>query len=176
MVGNSAKIEYGPCQVTFNAVDLGYFKGGVVLKYDATFLQIEVDQLSMIVDEKLQKEICVATVPMVELELSRLTSVAPTGTYVLDGTKKKITFGGKQVSSSDFHQLIVTPLTDGALTLDSDSNEKATVHLCMAHIQLSKKYDREGIKVVPVEFHAIADTTKDAANMLFTLGDTSASV
>jgi hypothetical protein len=130
----------------------------------------------MVIDEKVQTERFVATVPMLETTIGKLKEVTPTGTYVLDagGVKKKISFGGKQVSSSDFKELIITPVSDGSGTLTTDDNEKVTAWKCIAKIQFSKAYNRDGARIVPVEFHAIKDSTKTAGLQLFCIGDTTA--
>lgn len=176
MTGTASKIEFGPCQVTYNAVDLGYFKGGVVFKYDVGWFDIESDQSSMIVDSKVMSERAVLTVPMQETDLATLQTVMATGTYTLDGggVKKKIEVGGKQPASSTFYQVIVTPLSDGSGTLSTDANEKITIYKAVPKIQLSKAYTRSGERIVPVEFHAIKDSTKDAGKQLYLLGDSTA--
>lgn len=176
MTGTATNIEFGPCQVTFNAVDLGYFKGGVVFKYDVGWLDIESEQSSMLIDSKVTTERAVLTVPMMETDLTTLSKVMATGTYVLDGggSKKKIDVGGTQPSSSVFYQVIVTPLSDGSGTLDTDANHKVTIYKAVPKIQYSKSYDRSGERVIPVEFHALKDATKDAGKQLFLLGDSTA--
>ncbi len=176
MTGTAGNIEYGPCQVTYNAVDLGYFDGGVTAVYNVEWLDIEVDQIASPIDAKVKKETMVVTVPMVETDLTTLNNVLKTGTYTLDGggVKKKIEVGGKQVSSSDWKQLIIVPISDGSGTLTSNDNEKVTIYKAVPKIQYSKKYDRDGKRIIPVEFHAIADTTKAAGKQLFLLGDSTA--
>lgn len=176
MTGTASNIEFGPCQVTYNAVDLGYFKGGVVFKYEVGWLDIEADQSSMIIDSKVISERAVLTVPMLETDLTTLNNILITGTYTLDGagSKKKIEVGGKQPASSAFYQVVVTPISDGSGTLDTDANKKITIYKAVPKPQLGKKYDRAGEKVVPVEFHAVKDTTKDAGKQLFLLGDSTA--
>ena len=176
MTGTAGNIEFGPCQVTFNAVDLGYFKGGVTFRYDVAWKDIEVDQSSMPVDVRVQSEKAVATVPMAETDLATLRYMMPTGTYTLDGSgvKKKIEVGGGQISVSNAYQLIITPLTDGSGTLTSSNNEKITIYKAFPKIQFNKAYNRDNERVVPVEFHALKDTTKDAGKQLFLLGDSTA--
>jgi hypothetical protein len=176
MTGTPGNIEFGPCQVTYNAVDLGYFKGGVNFVYTVEWFDIEVDQSSMLIDSKVKSERAMATVPMIETSLAVIKNVMATGTYTLDGSgvKKKIEVGGLQVASSSFYQLIITPLSDGSGTLSTDSNEKITIYKCVPKIQFSKAYNRDGERVIPVEFHAIKDSTKTAGKQLFLLGDSTA--
>ena len=173
---DATKIEYGPCQVTYNAVDLGFFKGGVTFSYEVGYYDLEVDQSSMLVGSRVQSERCVATVPMVETDLTTLNNVLQTGTYTLDsgGSKKKIEVGGKQISASEELELIITPLSDGSGTLTADNNEKITIYKALAKIQFEKAYNRDGERVVPVEFHGYQDSTKAAGKQLFLLGDSTA--
>ncbi|MCE5270817.1 hypothetical protein LLH00_05985 [bacterium] len=166
--------EYGPCQVTFKGVDLGFTKGGVKVDYATNWKDIEVDQSPLLVDNKVQSERIVVTVPMAEAALSKLADLFPTGTKTVDGQKIKVEFGGKQVSFDAAGELVLTPCADGAGTLSDDANEKITVYKAFPRPQFSKTYSLDDIKVVPVEFHGMMDTTKAAGKQLFVLGDVSA--
>lgn len=173
MTGDVANIEFGPCQVTFKGEDLGYFSGGVEFAASAEFLDIEVDQSTMPQEGRLIKETAVATVPMAETALSKLKLVMVNGTHTLDvgGSKEKIGVGGKQISDSDYGELIITPIADGSGTLSDDDNEKVTIHRALPRVQFKKAYNRDGIRVVPVEFHAYEDHAQAAGERLFLLGD-----
>lgn len=178
MSGDVGNMEFGPCQITFNSVDLGYTQGGVTVEYTQTFLDVTVDQSTMIADKRLQEERVMATVPMAETAIDSLISashsVFPAGTRTADSTKRKIEVGGASVSVSDAKQLIITPLSDGAGTLSTDDNEKVTIHKAFPQIQWSKQYDLGEVRVITVEFHGLLDSTKSAGNQLFTIGDTTA--
>jgi hypothetical protein len=176
MSGDSGNIEFGPCQVTFNSVDLGFFMGGVTFAYNVEYLDLEADQSSMPLEPRITKETAVVTVPMTETDLATLSNVMPTGTYVLDAgaVKKKLSVGGGQVGSADLAELVLTPISDGCGTLTTDNNELLTVHKAFAKIQFEKAYDRENQRVVPVEFHAYRDSTKSCGEQLFLLGDSTA--
>jgi len=177
MTGDSANFDFGPCQVTFNAVDLGYVKGGVKVDYAVNYVDLTVDQSPLLVGNRVQSERIVVSVPMAETDLDTLAEVMKTGTKITDGgdpTKKQITFGGKQVSESDAKQLILTPLSDGGLTLETDANKKLTIFKAFPRVQYSKAYSLDDIKVVPVEFHGLMDSTKAAGAQLFAIGDVTA--
>jgi len=178
ITGTPSNIEFGPCQVTFNAVDLGFFKGGVVFNYSVTFYDIRVDQSTMPVETRVSQESAMATVPMAETDLATLSTVMVTGTYVLDsgGAKKKISFGGKQISVADNGaELIITPISDGSGTLTTDDNEIITIYSAIAKMpSFEKTYNLDGERVVPVEFHAFRDSTKDAGEQFFLMGDSTA--
>ncbi len=171
---NSADVEFGPCQVTFGGTDLGSFKGGVKFHYGYGVAKSKPDQLSAPNNAWVTSEEVIVTVPILETNITKLQYIMPTGTYTLDGAKEKITVGGNQITSDNFQQLVITPITDGSGTLSTDENDKITVHkaLCMGPIE--KTYNLEGERVITVEFHGFADTTKDAGNQLFTFGDTTA--
>lgn len=174
--GDITKVEFGPCRVTFGGSDLGYFRGGVTFSYEVTWLDIKVDQHSAIIDTKVQQEAASVIVPIVQTAIDSLYAVFPTGTRVADSTKRKMEFGGKQVTKAgNAAQLILTPCTDGSGTIDTDSNNLITIHKAMARANYSKAYTIDDIRVIEVEFVALADDTKDAGNELFVLGDSTAS-
>jgi len=172
--GDRLNFEYGPCQVTFKGVDLGFFKGGVKVDHTVNWKDIEVDQSTLLVDNKVQSERIVISVPMAETKLSKLADLLVTGSKTVDGQKVKVEFGGKQVSVADAGELVLTPCADGAGTLSEDANEKITVHKAFPRPQFSKSYSLDDIRVVPVEFHGLMDDTKEAGKQLFVLGDVSA--
>lgn len=174
MQGDRLNFEYGPCQVTFKGVDLGFTKGGVKVDYSVGWKDIEVDQSALLVDNKVQNERITVTVPMAETALAKLADLLPTGTKTVNGQKIKVEFGGKQVSIADAGELVLTPCADGAGTLSDDANEKITVHKAFPRPQYSKSYSLDDIRVVPVEFHGMMDDTKAAGKQLFVLGDVSA--
>ncbi len=178
MTGTVGNMEFGPCQVTFNGVDLGYTKGGVTVEYTQNFMDIPVDQSTMIADVRLTEERVVATVPMAETDIDSLISTShsnmPSGTRTAESAKRKIEIGGKQVSASDAKELIIVELADGAGTLSTDANKKVTIHKAFPKIQWSKKYDLGDVRVVTVEFHGIMDTSNSAGNQLMTIGDATA--
>ena len=173
----ATNINYGAAGVTFNSVELGYFKDAVTFRYDITYFEQTSSQSSMIIDKKIISERAIATVAMLETELDKLTSVMNTGTYVLDSgaTKKKIQFGGHQIAVGDALTLVITPLADAAGTETSDSNEKITIYKAFPEVKINYSFSLEdGSWVVPVEFHAIKDSTKTTGNQLFLLGDSTA--
>ena len=174
VTGTPTYIMYGPCQITFDGTDLGYFKGGSTFRYDVTYIDVKPDQLSSKLKSFVTGEACVLTVPMLETDLAKLTLVMPTGSYTLDGTKKKIQVGGDQLASTDYKEVVLTETTDGSGTISTDSNTKVTIHSALAQIKLEKAYNMENERIVPVEFHGYADTTNSAGNQLFELGDATA--
>ena len=175
MVGTPTNIEIGPCQVTFNAIELGFFSGGVTWEYTIGWVDITADQSTMLLDRRIQSERLVVTVPMLETTLDMLVSgshsVVPTATRQTSSTKRLLQIGGHQVAASDAKALIITPLTDGAQTLSTDDNLDIRVHKAFPAPQLKKSYTMGEVRIIPVEFHAIADITKDSGDMLFELGD-----
>ncbi len=170
-------IEYGPCNVTYNAIDLGWFQGGVTAVYTVEWLDIEVDLYSAPVDSRVMKESIIVTVPLAETDLTTLQQLMPMGTYVLDGggVKKKIGIGGAQVAKTDFKELKVIPTEDNSGTeVSANENEMITVFVARPNIQFNKAYNRDGNRVVPVEFMGLVDTTKTAGLNLCLFGDSTA--
>lgn len=167
-------IDFGPCEVSFKGASLGASKGGVTARYEPTFYDIKPDQLMTPLDVRLTGEAFVVTVPMLETSIAKLATVMPSGTKTEQGTKIKLEFGGGQVSAADAGELVLTPLADGSLTLSEDANKKITVWKAFPRPQFNMSYNLEGERVVPVEFHAMADVSKPAGKMLYALGDTTA--
>ena len=176
MARDVENIEFGPCNVSYNAVDIGFFTGGVTSVYTVEWYDVVVDQFSAPIDAKVMKEGILITVPMAETDLATLQQVMLTGTYTLDaaGTKKSLYAGGKQVSNSDFSQLIVTPTQDNSGTDSTSNNDKTTVFKAVPKIQWSKGYNRDTHRIVPVEFMGLADTSLDAGKNLVLFGDSTA--
>ena len=168
----STDVEFGACQVTFGAVDLGSFKGGVTFNYSYNVVKSKPDSLSAPNNAWMTNEDVVVTVPILETDVLSLQYVMPLGHYYINGTDKKMEVGGDQIVSGDFKELIIIPITDGSATLSTDENARITVHkaLCMGPIE--KGYNMENERIVTVEFHGFADTTESAGEQLFTLGDT----
>ncbi len=169
----STNTEFGSCQVTFGGTDLGAFQGGVNTLYEITYKEVMADQLSSPLKSFILTETFVMTVNMLEVTLAVLQTVMPSGTYLSTGGAA-IWVGGGQLVAGDYQQTILTPISDGSATITSDDNKKVTIHKALAKIQYAKAYDRENERIVPVEFHAYADTTKAAGRQLFLLGDSTA--
>ena len=72
IVGTASYINFGPCQVTYNASDLGYFDGGVSFRYEIDYYEIEVDQLATPIEPRIVAERAVATVQWQRLTSDRL--------------------------------------------------------------------------------------------------------
>lgn len=173
MTFTSSYVEFGPCQVTFNAYDLGSFKGGVTFRYSYTIVKSKPTQLATANQGWITGEEAIVTVPMIETNITMLQYVMPSGTYSTSGSKHKIVVGGGQLTTSDQHQLIITPTTDGSGTLDSDANNKITVHKAMCMGPIEKQYNMESERTTSLQFDGFADTTRTANDQLFAMGDIS---
>jgi len=169
----SSYVEFGPCQVTFDAVDLGAFKGGVTFAYSYDVVKSKPDQLSAPNQGWVTNESVVVTTPMIETNIAQLQYVMPLGSYSTSDSKKKITVGGDQFTTADLKQLVITPTTDGFGTLDTDNNNKITIYKAMCMGPVEKQYNMESERVTSLEFHAFADTSRTTGDMLFAIGDTS---
>lgn len=169
----SGSVEFGPCQVTFGATELGSFKGGVTTNYTYTLVKSKPDSLSAPNNAWVTEESFVVTVPVLETIISQMQYWIPTGSYSTSSTKKKMEVGGDQIASGDFKQLILTPITDNSGTLDTDANNKCTVHKALQEGNIEKGYNSDGERVCTLEFHAYSDTSESAGEQLFTWGDVS---
>jgi hypothetical protein len=52
----ATNINYGAAGVTFNSVELGYFKDAVTFVYDITYFELTSSQSSMLIDKKVVSE------------------------------------------------------------------------------------------------------------------------
>jgi len=176
MTFTDAKIEMSAAQITFGGTDLGGTTGGATFTYTVGMQKIFVDQSSMPRKHKITQEECQAVVNLSEYSFDNLRKALPAGTYTLDsgGAKEKIEIGGTQIVSGDYEELIITPVTGGSGTIDTDSNLKVTIYKAIAISNLELGFTKEGVRVIAITFDAIADTTKAAGKQLFALGDTTA--
>ena len=170
-------INYGAAGITFNSIELGLFQDAVTFTHDITYYEVTSSQISMLLTKRIISERATVVVAMLETELNKLTAVMNSGTYTLDSgnTKKKIEFGGHQIADADADTLVITPLGDGIGTETTDNNELITIYKALPEIKLSYAFSLEdGSWVVPVEFHAVQDSTKATGKQLFMLGDSTA--
>ncbi len=164
-------------QVTVGGTDVGGVIGGVTFTYTVGIQPVRVDQSSMIRKHFLTQEDAQVVIPMSQYSFDNLQLAFPTGTYVLDsgGIKKKISVGGAQIDyDSDYKEIIITPVTGGSGTLDTDTNLKITIYKAIAVSNQEIGFTKDGVRMIAVTFEARVDTTKSAGAQLFLLGDSTA--
>ena len=170
-------IQMSAAQLTVNGTDIGATDGGVKFSPTVTIKPVSVDQLSMPVRHFITQEAAKVTANLTEYNLTKIDSCTPGGTYTLDagGVKKSIYYGGGQISlTSDYVELVITPLIDGSATLATDNNLKITIFKCVPIKHPDLAFTKDGVRFVPVEFEAIKYSTKAAGKQLYLLGDSTA--
>lgn len=176
MTFTDANIEMSACQLTIGSTDVGGVIGGVVFTYTIGIQKVFVDQSSMVRKHFITQEEAQMVVPMAQYTFDNLMFAFPTGTRVNDseGTKKKIGVGGAQIDyDNDYKQIIATPVIGGSGTLDTDTNLKITIYKAIAISNQEIGFTKDGVRIIAVTFDARVDTTQDAGEQLFLLGDSS---
>ncbi|MDO8715326.1 MAG: hypothetical protein Q7J73_00690 [Dehalococcoidales bacterium] len=173
----SSDIQMSAAQLTVGGTDIGGTDGGVKFTPKGTFKTVFVDQSSMAQRHFITQEEASVTANLTEYNLTKMALGMAGETYTLDsgGVKKKIEVGGGQITlASDYVELVITPLIDGSQTLSTNNNLKITIYKCIPvkHPELS--FTKDGVRFIPVQFDAIADTTKAAGKQLYLLGDSTA--
>lgn len=169
MPSSTENVKLGVCTVLFNAIDLGFTKGGVEVEVATETHEVTVDQLgSTPIDEIIMGRTVTATVPLAETTLENLVQIMPGATLVTDGvapTKKKVTVNtGVSTSLLDIAQILV--LRPKGTT----GGEDFTIHKAMTAGALTFSYQTDQERVFNVTFKGYAD----AAGLLFTVGDITA--
>jgi hypothetical protein len=163
-------------QLTVGGTDIGATDGGIKFTPVMGIKKVFVDQSSMPVRHFITQEEAGLTANLTEYNLTKMNLVMAGHTYTLDSgaTKKKIEVGGGQISTANYVELVVTPITDGSGTISTDANLKITIYKCIPvkHPELS--FMKDGVRYIPVQFDAIADSTKAAGKQLYLLGDSTA--
>ena len=161
-----SNVKLGVCSVTFNAINLGHTKGGVVVTYEPTYHDLTVDMFGeTIVDKKLLGEKLIAKVPLAESTLANLQIAIPEGTTSGD----KMTIGSTvgDALSDGAKQLILHPIANLAANLDDD----VVFHKAVASSPVEIAFTNDGEKIFEVEFTALLDETKSDGNYLGFIGD-----
>lgn len=173
-----ADIEMAAAQIVYNSIDLGSITGGVTFSYTKTVTPIEVDQVNMPLRHRITGQTCSVTANMSEYNLTLLQHALIPATFTLDAgaVKKKIEAGGEQINTdlSDYAELVITPISDGSATLDTDANLKITIHLAIVTSGIDINFAKDAVRVIPVTFEGVQDSSKAAGKQLFLLGDSTA--
>jgi len=170
-------IEMAAAQMTYGGTDLGSTDGGVNFTPVVAVGKVFVDQSSMPQRHFITQEEASVTANMTEYNLTKLQNYYAGSTYTLDSgaVKKKIEVGGGQIDcTTDYSELVITPLIDGSGTLTTDANLKVTLFLCTPVTHPEQAFTKDGVRFVPVTFDAKQDTTKAVTKQLYLLGDSTA--
>ncbi|MBJ6364147.1 hypothetical protein ACFOQM_23275 [Paenibacillus sp. GCM10012307] len=176
MAVDAEKIKLGPCRVTFDfegtkPIVFEQTQGGVVLTYEETTRDINVDQLgSSAADVIITGRTASVAVPIIEHDLEKLAAIIPGAKLVIDGTdptKKRV----------DVNALVVQRLFPFAKKVKLEPlDEKATVedtvilHKAAPQTNLNYTYNYDNELVTNTTFRAFPDSD----GLLISFGDPSA--
>ena len=171
-IGDVANVKLGPCKVTWNAVNLGFTKGGVDVEITTSKKKIMVDQFGETeVNEYIMGRQIMVRIPLAETDLTTLASVIPGSTIVSSvsqPTRKKVTVtSGSGLSLRSFaDELVLHPF---ALP-DATKTEDLTIPLAAPSGDISFSFRHDEERVYAVEFVGYVDNT---TGVLYILGDPS---
>lgn len=162
-------VKLGVCSVSFNGVDLGHTKGGVVVNYEPTIHRVEVDKYGkslakpILIGEKFSVE-----VPLAEFTLANLQVGLPAGTDATDA----VTLGREAGYdlSAEAATLVLHPIANEA----SDRSEDVVLYKAVVTEAVELSYMVDGERVIKVTFEAMIDETKSDGNLLGLMGDSDA--
>lgn len=160
------EVKLGVCEVSFNNVDLGHTKGGVVVSYAPEYVDIQVDKYgNTTADKRLLGEKFTAKVPLAESTLANLSVAMPAGTT----TANKITLGSKAgVGLAGLaHLLVLHPQANEA----SDRSEDVIFYKAVAGSPVELGFTNDGVRIIEVTFEAMIDETKSDGDYLGMIGD-----
>jgi hypothetical protein len=174
MPSSPDNVKLGPCSVTFNAVDLGYTKGGVEVEVATTAADVKVDQFGdSPIDSVITGRTVKVKVPMAESTLDNLVAIMPGAALVTDGvdsTKKKVTVPNGVGTSLRALAQKLTLHPQGVAA--NDKSQDFVVPLAMTSGSMSFAYKLDEERVFNVEFTGYPDETN--GGLLYVYGDESA--
>jgi hypothetical protein len=155
--------DLGPCQVTFNSVDLGKTKGGVIFRDSMNQVEVMEDQAgSTPVDHILTGRKISVEILMSRSTLAQLIKVIPgassLGSYTIINNKSSITRASTAAS------LILAPLVNGVA-----STERLTIFKASPITDIELSFDNENQRVYKVTFNVYPDA--DNSNRLYQIGN-----
>lgn len=151
MAKTPGNVKIGTCDVFFNAIDLGYTKGGCSVEYSTESVEVTVDQEDTPITELITKQVFQVKVPMAEYDLQRLADLIPGAVYTgSSATKHKLVLsgaaGGDLLASAQ--ELILKPKGGTA-------NDWITLHHAVPLPNISFTYEKENQRVFEVTFKAL---------------------
>ena len=162
MARDFSKIKAGPCQVTYNSVDLGHTQGGVNVSYDTKWRDVLVDEYGeTVVDKVFQGEGLEISMKLTQSQLATLKAIMPKYTAGATYLEFGSTVGGKL--SSHAAQLQLHPFEESGTDHDMYVWKAAPAGTVVWG------YTNEGDRVYEVTFVALVDTSKADGEQLFKL-------
>jgi hypothetical protein len=155
--------DLGPCQVTFNSVDLGKTKGGVVFRDSMNQVEVMEDQAGTTpVDDILTGRKISVEILMSRSTLAQLCKVIPGASSMGSYAVIKNHAGIARASSAA--QLILAPLVDGVASAD-----RLTIFKASPVTDIELQFDNENQRVYKVVFKVYPDA--DNGNRLYQIGN-----
>lgn len=157
--------DLGPCQVTFNSVDLGTTLGGVIFRDSMNQVVVGEDQAGTTpVDHILTGRSIQVEVPLSRSTLAQLVAVIPGNSnyssYMIVNNQAGI------ARAASAQKLVIQPLVNGAPSADALTIFKASP---ITDIELT--FDNENQRVYKVTFNVYPDTAANN-NRLYQIGNT----
>jgi len=173
MAVNAETIKLGPCKVTFDVggtepIVFEQTQGGVVLTYEETTRDINVDQLGTSpADVIITGRSATIAVPLVEYDLDKLAAIIPGAKLVTDGSKKRVDVSAAKVERLFKYakKVQLEPLDSGA-----SADDIVTLHKAAAQTNLNYTYSYDNELITNVTFRAF----EDADDGLISFGDPTA--
>lgn len=176
MAVNAETIKLGPCKVTFDVggtkpIVFEQTQGGVVLTYEETTRDVNVDQLGTSpADVIITGRTATIAVPLVEYDLDKLAAIIPGAKLVVDGTdpdKKRVDVSAAKVERLFKYakKVQLEPLDSGA-----SADDIVTLHKAAAQTNLNYTYSYDNELITNVTFRAF----EDAEDGLISFGDPTA--
>lgn len=155
--------DLGPCTITFNGVDLGKTKGGVIFRDQEEQVEVKEDQAGATpVDHiSLGRKITIE-VPMTRSTLAQLTAVIPGVSSF--GSYLRVSNHAGIARASTAAQLIIAPLVDGVA-----GSDRLTVFKASPKMDMELQFDNENQRVYKVTFNVYPDASQ--GNRLYQIGN-----
>lgn len=160
------KITMGPCKLTFDfegdePVIFEQTQGGVVLTYEETTRDVNVDQLGTnAADVLITGRAARVEAPIVEHDLDKLAVLIPGSKLVVDATdplKKRLDVSARKVERlfKYARSLKIEPLDESATT-----DEIVVLHKAAAQTNLNYTYTNDNERVINATFRGFEDAVK----------------
>lgn len=150
------KLRVEACSVTFNGINIGHTKGGVVFIADRKFTDVTVDQYGTSpVDMILAGDALKIEVMFAEFSLANLKIAMPEGDFETAGAGSRLGMGRDAGFSlrSVAAQMILHPLSRAA----GDTSEDVVIYKAVSSDVVELDYKVDAQRVYKVTFAALVD-------------------
>lgn len=169
MASSIENVKLGVCQILYNAIDLGYTKGGVQVTVTTSKYTKTVDQFGdTAVGDVITGRNVMVKVPLAETTVANLAAIMP-GAYLNVAADRVDVVPGAGIDLiTEAKTLILRPL--GA----EGTKEDFVVWKASTAGGLEFAYDNQSERIFNIEFSGYPDT--DKSDTLFTYGDSAATI